>query len=269
VNHPALDAFGDLDAAARDPHVAGCERCRRELRDQLQVRDLLAALPDPGPPPADVVDRIQSTLRALAAEPVDTGGPEPAPDPHRAGTSAGSTVVPLDAAPSRRPRRPGRTRRPLFAVAAAAVLLTAGGYGLSQLVPSTSGADSSAAGAALHESSDRAAVPEVTGVRSIASGTDYTRSGLERQVDAVLASGPTAGLAGPKGPLANADGVAGCLAALGSADAAPVLVDVARFEGEPAAIVVLRAPGGTREVWVVSTTCRPGQDGMRYFSRLP
>ena len=110
MSHPSLDSFGDLDEAARDPHVSGCERCREELRAQQQVRDLLAALPDPGPVPPDVVDRIEATLRRLSVE----GAVETATAP---GT-AGSTVVPL------RPEPVTRRRRPLLAVAAAVVLLS-------------------------------------------------------------------------------------------------------------------------------------------------
>jgi hypothetical protein len=63
-------------------------------------------------------------------------------------------------------------------------------------------------------------------------------------------------------------GVRACLSALGAPSATPLLVDVARFEGKPAAVVVLPAEQGGREVWVVSTSCKPGADGTRYYTVL-
>jgi hypothetical protein len=248
VSHPTLDSFGDLDEAARDAHVAGCEQCQAELRGQQQVRELLASLPDPGPVPPDVIDRIEATLRELGASPT---------------AAATATVVPLQSAPS------ARRRRPLFAVAAAAVLLAGGGFAVSRLVPQTSGADNSAAGAtALRDEGSRAVAPERSDLHAIASGTDYTRQRLAAEVDRVLGSSRTAGSAAPSGPLATPAGVASCLSAIGAPQATPLLVDVARFEHRPAAVVVLPADDGGREIWVVSTTCRPGQDGTQYFTRL-
>ncbi|GAB3592539.1 hypothetical protein GCM10027446_13370 [Angustibacter peucedani] len=268
MTHPALDAFGDLDAAAADPHVAGCARCQADLAAQQEVRALLAGLPDPGPAPDDVVERLSTTLRQLAAaeplgRPLDS---VPDDDPAAGSAEAGSTVVPIGSAPS------ARRRRPLLAVAAALVLVAGGGAALSQIMPGSGGADSSAAGGAAASIAQRSAGDDAeqgTGqgvVRSIASGTDYTRAGLAREVDATLARKTSSGVAGVQGPLSDATGVASCVAALGAGAARPLLVDVARFEGQPAAVVVLPATGGGREIWVVSTSCAPGQDGTKYFT---
>lgn len=258
MSHPSLDAFGDLDEAARDPHVSGCERCRGELRAQQQVRALLSSLPDPGPPPPDVVDRLEATLRRLSAEAAQPGS-------ERAGGTVASTVVPL------RPASAGRRRRPLLAVAAAAVLLAGGGFGLSRLVPDTGGADSTAAGAALSDSGRKEAVPSQD-LHSTASGTSYSRARLAAQVQQVLSaahtSAPAAALSGSQGPLTTASGIAECLAAIGAPKVTPLLVDVARFEGHPAAVIVLPTEGGGRDIWVVAPTCRPGADGTTFFTRV-
>ncbi len=247
MSHPALDSFGDLDEAARDPHVAGCDRCRDELLAQRQVRDLLASLPDPGPVPPDVVDRLEATLRGLSGT---------------SGGTAGSTVVPLHHEPT--PRR----RRPWLAAAAAVALLAGGGFGLSRLVPdATGGADNATAGAALHDSAESRAAPPGASLRATASGTSYTRADLDQQVQQVMASAPRSAAGAPQGPLGTTAGIAACLSAIGAPSATPLLVDVARFEGRPAAVVVLPAAGGGRDIWVVSTTCRPGQDGTQLFVR--
>lgn len=246
MSHPSLDAFGDLDEAARDPHVTGCERCHSELVSQQQVRDLLASLPDPGPVPADVIDRIEATVRGLRDE---------------TDTSPAATVVPLPLEP------PGRRRRPLLAVAAAAVLLAGGGFAVSRLVPDTQTANSSAAGAALSEGDAKSRAPSQE-LRSTASGTSYTRAKLASQVQQVMSSNGPSALSGPTGPLASASGIAACLAAIGAPQTTPLLVDVATFDGRPAAVVVLPADNGGREIWVVAPTCRPGADGTQFFTRV-
>jgi hypothetical protein len=106
-----------------------------------------------------------------------------------------------------------------------------------------------------------------TSLRATASGTDYTTDRLAAQVDQVMARRAASSAAAPTGPLASPAGVAACLAALGAPQSTPLLVDVARYQGSPAAIVVVPASGGGREIWVVSTTCSPGKDGTRYFTR--
>lgn len=247
MSHPALESFDDLDAAARDPHVAGCPHCQADLGTQRQVRALLAALPDPGPTPPDVVDRLEATLRRLHAE---QGSPP----------GAASTVVPIAAARERR-------QRVWWAAAAAVVVLGGGAAAVSQIMPGSRAADSSAAGASLSQAPRSKAQPDAA-LAARASGTDYTTARLAAQVDQVLAQRTAVAPARPTGPLASPAGVAACLSAIGAPGATPLLVDVARYQGRPAAVVVLPASGGGREIWVVSPTCSPGQDGTRYFTTL-
>ena len=67
---------------------------------------------------------------------------------------------------------------------------------------------------------------------------------------------------------ATPQGLAGCLSALGAPSTTPLLVDVATFEGKPAAVLVLPGDGRRPEIWVVSPTCTPGADGMKYFTTV-
>ena len=256
MTHLPLDELGDVVAAARDPHVLACAQCRQAVAEQRSVRDLLAALPAPSAAPPDVVHAIEATLRRLT--PADV---VPADAP------AAVTVVPMSSAPSRRAVR-WRERTPGLLAAAAAVVLA---VGLGGLILRGGGGDSgtatsAGASAELRTSAARTAAPPAV----LASGTAYTRARLTTQVQALLADRPVAdaGATAPRGRLATPAGLRDCVNALG-ATGAPLAVDLATFDGSPAAIFVLPAAGGGREVWVVSPSCRPGADGTRYFTRLP
>ena len=49
----------------------------------------------------------------------------------------------------------------------------------------------------------------------------------------------------------------------------PLLVDLATYNGKPAAILVLPSATHGRELWVVSRTCAPnGKDGTVLFKAL-
>ncbi len=253
MTHLPLDELGDVDAAARDPHVLTCERCQRAVAEQRSVRDLLAGLPAPAAAPPDVVRALEATLRGLT--PADVAADAP----------AAVTVVPLSSASSRGAAR-WRERTPGLLAAAAAVVLAAGLGGL--ILRGGGGTESTtAAGASaeLRTGAARTALP----LAAVASGTAYTRARLTTQVQALLSGrSVTRGDAAPRGLLDTPAGLSECARALG-ATGAPLAVDLATFDGAPAAIFVLPAAGGGREVWVVSPSCRPGADGTRYFTRLP
>jgi hypothetical protein len=115
---------------------------------------------------------------------------------------------------------------------------------------------------------DKAAAPRAAAgaaAAAISSGTNYTRANLAAQVD--QQRGKASDQAAAAGPLATPKGLAACLGALG-ATASPSFVDVAKFEGKPAAIIVLPAQDGGREIWVVSPTCSAGNDGTRFFTSV-
>ncbi len=64
--------------------------------------------------------------------------------------------------------------------------------------------------------------------------------------------------------------LAACLAKLNASNRRPVAVDLARFNGAQAAVIVLEAPDGTREVFAVSRTCGDGNDPqVLHFEALP
>lgn len=86
-----------------------------EELDPTGIRDLLAALPDPGPMPDDLVARIEARLEEEQAARVQA--PPPAPD------RPAASVVPLSAGRDR--RRPGRTLLWLGAAAAGVVVTAA------------------------------------------------------------------------------------------------------------------------------------------------
>lgn len=249
MNHVALDSFGDLDCAANDPHVVGCGQCRAELVAQQEVRAALSNLPDPGPLPDDLMARLGAALDALP--PITENGVSEAPV-HR-------TVVPLDAERARR-----HPRRPWLAAAAAVVVMGAGGYVVHDLAPE--GRSASSASTALEPRASLA--PDGSTLSQgvlVSSGTSYTRAQLSQQVGAVLNRrvAPLAGIASP-----GSVSVAQCLRAIDASAATPLLADVALFEGQPVLVLVVRTQAGAREVWVVARSCRPGQDGLRYYEQL-
>ncbi len=229
MTHLPLDVLGDVERAETHPHVTTCARCRSQVSQQRAVRDLLASLPAPATAPPDVVLALGATLRDLAARP---------------------GVLPLQ-----RRRRPAA--RLLLVGAAAAVTLVAGGGLLAQQLVAGGGSSSSAAGGAA-ELSTRGAT--TAGDQAL---TTYTRAGLGAQVTALLARAPLPGADRPLGT-----GLDGCLRALGVAGP-PLALDRATFEGAPAVVVVLPAPGGGRDVRVVRPDCGPGAAGLIYQVTQP
>lgn len=228
------------------------------LEDQRAVRALLSSLPDPGPVPPDVLDRINGTLRALQEE--DAA--------HAATVSAsgtGATVVPL--------RRRAAGHRALWLAAAAAVVLSGGGAVVSQLGSDTSARDTAASvagGSASPEATSgagaRGVAPAEPGGHVYASGTDYRRADLVRKALALLAPGPrpfAAERPGAAGLLADPTTLTACVRAVGAAPANLLAADLATYEGRPAVVLVLTgvsgsAGGSGREVVVADRDCRPG-----------
>jgi hypothetical protein len=274
VNHLSPEELADVDAVADHEHLRACERCRGEWEQQRAVRDLLRGLPDPGALPPDVAADLSSALGRLS--PADVEGP---------GTDsvsrAAATVVPLSPPPAR--RDPADRARPWLAVAAAVVLIGGGGAALVTQPWSGGGqaaSDSAAGGVSAEKSARGDASLEAAGTPVYATGTRYTRAALPAQVEQHLLQGSPSPLSGQPAPaagegsapqdtrLATPEGLASCLSAL-DVDAGHVTaVDLAEFQGDPAALVVVRDDASGHDVWVVGRGCRQGDDQTRYFARV-
>jgi hypothetical protein len=258
-------------------HLAGCPQCAGLDAQLAGLPALLAHAPAP-PMPDALTARIEA---ALAAEAAARSARAPAGVPAtEAATGADAPLAgPGSAGPRggrsgrwRRPVAPGRSRLALrIAVAAAAVVVVAGGgYGVSRLLsgaaPLATGSAPSAGGngaaaprapggvsagaehaaAGNSGSKDKMPMPGPGGYPVVASGTDYRASLLKTQVKATLnrvrGAAPTASAAAasrsPAFRLASS-----CLAGV-TGGQRPRLVDVARYEGRPATVVVV--PAGTR-----------------------
>lgn len=278
--HPSDDLLADhaagvLPEAERDQvagHVGGCERCQELLTECDEVADLLGSLDDPQMPP-EVSDRITAALATAAlAHPAE---PPAAPS---------ATVTPLA---SHRARRTPRFAQ-LGAVAASVAVIAAGVLGVRALTNGSSagGTDSGAASSTAAGGSAEAATPVTR------SGTDWTPETLRTDLPQLLttayadkapAAAPTqaqrdtaadaaplaAAGAAEEGlePLAGGPTQAACVAALaGDSTTTPLAVDLARYEGKPAAVVVLPSPGDAAKVdiWVVGAGC---DTDVRYFLR--
>lgn len=219
--------------------------------DQTGVRALLSGLPEPGPMPAYLVERISASLAAEEAQ--------------RAVLASGASVTPLLA--SRR-----RPRRLLFSVAgAAAAVVLIGVLGNNLLRDSSSGDVTSAAssglasaaresgGQAPTSSDDKAVsgnplVPASTpastpaSIRIRVSNVRYTQATFVAQArklrDVMFDSPqPMAADSSALGPIGTTSGLADCLSAIGAGGAQLVQADLSFYEGQPAVIIVATTNG--------------------------
>lgn len=209
--------------------------------EQERIRSLLANFSDRDPMPAAVSDHIRFSLAQEQRRRTPTSAASPTAHPEN--------VADLSA---RRDRR-----RPVRALAvagsAALVLLGGGAVGYAGLVQQDA---PSVAVPTVQPSNlaDRVSVGH--------TGQDYTSSGLATQA-ATLLNSPLRRSVDPKvaqqyGAIATSSGIVGCLGSLGSALAANpdrITVDLARYDGAPAVVVVL-TKAGRSTAWVVGTDCR-------------
>jgi hypothetical protein len=261
-----------LPAAAE--HLDGCAECQA-TRDSLDgVRTLLGDLGAEGPlaAPEDVVRRLDEALAAALP----------------AVARASATVVPLTTLPTRG-RSPWRTR--VLQAAAIFVLVAAvGGIGyggIRALNNRDSATTDSAASAGAGTAEKRAG----TAGKYITtnSGRNYTQATLRAAVPALLAgslppvalgadsagatpppaaptrsatassSGPSAATVAP-GRLLNGAALAACVANLTGGPVTPLAVDLGRFEGKPATIIVLPDPDDPSfvDAYAVEPACATG-----------
>jgi hypothetical protein len=247
-------------------HLTGCAACARTATALGEVTTRLSQVPAP-PLPAAVAARLDAALSAESAQ--RAASPAPAPVP---------TTAPAGAPGPRPPRRgplwsPSALR--ILAAAGVAVVVAGGvGYGLSQLSGSSSSSSSSHSGAAAvpAASANRApnaepnlgtspgprmhsgANPGGTTTRYIRSDTDYRAGTLVVQAQQKLAVYDVPGITGPGiVPATQVPAtVLDCVSRIAGTRRV-VLVDQARYERQPAIVMVLDTP---ETVKAVSSSCR-------------
>ncbi|GAA4714212.1 hypothetical protein GCM10025782_08510 [Pedococcus ginsenosidimutans] len=229
----------------------------RDADDPTGIRALLSGLGDPGPMPADLVDRINASIAA-----------------EQAARGQGSSVVPM------RRRVPGWQKYGLVAAAVA---------GLAVGVPALLGTGPQDVMASLSRSSDQSgaaassaekvappiasftpAAPGSSGsgaratsavgtVTMVATGTGYTSSELAEQARTTMlgpfdgSSPGSAGQGRATGAL-DAAGLRECLTAMGVPAWMPVVGDVATFDGSRAVVAVVSSDTG-QDAYAVPTWC--------------
>jgi hypothetical protein len=227
--------LSDAQAASADAHLAGCAECQDRSAEIADVSRLLADAPAP-PMPAGLASRIDDALAAAAA--------------------ASGPVVSLEA------RRHKRRFRILSVAAAAAFVVGAGALaGQTLLGNSLSSESGTAQSPPLQDRSASARPPAgpgalsgaAGGYRIVRSGTDYTAAGLGGQVSAQLDQAETQA-EGSGRAASPGQAVAACVRRVAQGNR-PLLVDIARYEGRPATVIVLPATSGRLDIWVVGPGC--------------
>jgi hypothetical protein len=105
-----------------------------------------------------------------------------------------------------------------------------------------------------------AAAPEAGGKDSATDPTPTSAAASDKAVGPKAAASPSA-LVQQGQLLRSPEALQACLNAIGAAQVQPVAVDLARYAGREAAIIVLPADGGGYDVWVVARDCRADSDG--------
>ena len=281
MTHPDSGVLAEFSAglitgrhgAQISAHLAACERCTGLCDELAELPALLAAVPAPVMPET-VIQRLESVL---AAETANRDSPERAGDHVAPGRVAGP--------PPRRHWDFRLVALRVLAPAAAVLVLAAGGYGLSRIaggstnsVASSSSASSSsaeaqavpgAAGQALpssaptnrSEGSPAIEAPFNSGV--VISGPDYRRATLVPQLERELRLHPRAPVGARQLTPAS---LRGCV--LRVTHDPLLLVEKARFQGQPA-IVIVAATGRHDTAWVTTSACSATSDHVLATTTFP
>lgn len=225
--------------------------------DPTGVHDLLSSLPEPGPMPDDLVDRINASLRLEAG---------------RRGDNDERVSYALFAG---RNRSAGRSTWLRVAAVAAVALVLGGGLlaGTGAVTPNVlgmvggSGVRSATPASRTADAGDSATGG--LGAQALAgpqtfhqSGVRYTAGALREQARRLVDAPPVplrdlAAESPHLGPIATPTGLATCLAALDLPRDAQATVDLATYDNKPVAVVVTRH-GDHAEVRVVARSCTVG-----------
>jgi hypothetical protein len=299
-DHLDDDTLADLQEDLLEPvaarsareHLAGCPVCADRADRLARLPGLLADAGTAGPVPVEVATGIDA---ALSAEAVSAGAP------------GARTVTPLDAERRRSPvgMRVLQAAAVLVLVLAGVGLALSALGGGSDGDAGTAGSavgsgggssDRSAAlgqfpltvsGRAWTGTSLTEAVPDLLAarlsppvdaqsLRQSAAGSDTSRTDApedegadENSQENTATPAPAAAPAGAR-RLASGPALAECVAALADGPVTPLAFDLAAWEGDPAAVILLPTPDdpATLDVWVVAPDCSAADAKVRYFARL-
>ena len=261
--------------AARD-HLHGCESCAADAHTLADISQWLSSAADTGQVPVDVAQRIAAALAA-----------EPAVSP-----AGAATVTPLETASTRRGGGVPQVRGMRFLQAAAVIVIALAGIGIAVSAQrgANDAATSSAGSAPNRESAGQTADSATYPVT--ASNRDWTQDTVVAAVPELLAgtlaptgaasraaASPEAGGDQDSGAtprlladndaarLARGPVLAECVGTLYRGPVTPLAVDIARWKGAPAGVIVLPTEGDvmTVDVYVVKPSCPPGD--FLFFAR--
>ncbi len=267
---------GGREAHLQD-HLRQCPACRSALGDQVEVGAWLRRAPAVGPMPADAVARLDAALAGASSARANASAPAAVTAESAANLEHPGTVLPMTPRDERTGLlgRLAESRLTKSLVAAAAVLLIAGGtFAAIHRNHSTGDTNSGASSASVDAGASAPAAPGGA-VQVRQTGTAYTTANISAEVTKQLAqTGGVVPVATPqaatdaKSTLLTPTGLKACLAALQAPGVVPVFVDIATYNGKPAAVLVLPNGDGTRDLWVVAPTCAPNADGTMLFKKL-
>jgi len=274
--HPDLDTLADLQegllpptpAAAVSDHLDQCPSCRTDFAALGEIPGLLAGAADVGAMPDELAGRLDE---ALAAEP----------------RTASVTITPLAAA---RRNRLTRDNRVLQVAAAVVLVLAATGIGISALQDRNdhmTSADQASAGKSDRELAEGS-------VPVLSTGTNYSQESVVAAVPRLLAADGPKQLVNPEADaptratdasgtqdaarLSEGPALSACVIALTDDPDTPVIemptplvVDVARFGGNAATVIVLPTADEANklDVYVVGPDCGPADAKVLHFARVP
>lgn len=227
------------------------ERKAQADHDPTGMRDLLRGLPEPGPMPQPVFEKVE---HALALEQSQRGE---RPD----NVAAFASRSPSSSRTSRddsRGRRGVLRLTSLAAAAAVAGVVAVGGYQAMQ--PSAPGVNNAGPASSSSVNPDVASKVHVT-----SSDRNYTAASFVQDAGALARSDASSGIstadAAKLGSVATPQGALQCAAAIGQGvldDSSRITVDIAKYEGKPALVVVV-TKGTTSTGWVLNRNCDQSQ----------
>jgi len=299
IRHASADDLAGLDLDALKPrkaarvrqHVSGCIQCTQLSSQMSAVPTLLASVPYPSMPPSlatqlDTALASESTRR-LASAPATEAGRRDLPKRRARKPRVGWQLPGMSVVGTR-----------LVAAASALIILGVGGYVITSNTGSNLGTAASSSGAASAPSAQHVSLgptveygqPSATKtVRTVQSTTNFTAANLSAEAQAAVRAAESKGAEGARplraavpgstmganSPSSSTHGQAstpanltGCLDAIVGSQ--PVqLVDIAKFDGQPATIIVTQQTAARpAEVWVVGPACSASNHDVKAHQTL-